>query len=175
MRWTRDERVQISLRTAQFSYVVVASTSRELNLAILPISLTSKDRSFCRGGFNKPCTWNDPFLRSFFIHSSSAYSLQVWSVKHNTVDFVFFENHFWNTYGVFDAIRFKYILKIFILYILLNFPISYRFTGILYVTAEKSFQKFHLKYGRNSRIIAPTRKRWNLSRSFFLSDHTSYS
>lgn len=52
----RDERVQISLRTAQFSYVVVASTSRELNLAILPIPLTSKDRSFCRGGFNKPCT-----------------------------------------------------------------------------------------------------------------------
>lgn len=172
----RDERVQISLRTAQFSYVVVASTSRELNLAILPISLTSKDRSFCRGGFNKPCTWNDPLLRSFFIHSSSAYSLEVWSVKtHNIVDFVFFENHFWNAYNVFDAIRFKYILEIFILYILLNFATLYRFTDILYVAAEKSFQKFHLKYGRNSRIIAPTRKRWNLSRSFFLSDHTSYS
>lgn len=107
----RDERVQISLRTAQFSYVVVASTSRELNLAILPIPLTSKDRSFCRGGFNKPCTWNDPLLRSFFIHSSSAYSLEVWSVKtHNIVDFVFFENHFWNAYNVFDM---QYVLNIF--------------------------------------------------------------
>lgn len=139
----RDERVQISLRTAQFSYVVVASTSRELNLAILPIPLTSKDRSFCRGGFNKPCTWNDPLLRSFFIHSSSAYSLEVWSVKtHNIVDFVFFENHFWNAYNVFDM---QYVLNIFWKF---SFSISFWILQ-LYIDSRIFYTWLQRKVSRN--------------------------
>lgn len=98
MRWTRDKRGQISLRTAQFMWYCIFNEpwtdSRD------PCYTFQGCQSFCRGGFNKPCTWNDPFsaipfyifLFNLFVESTKCESRQR---NNNLLDFVLFGSHFW--------------------------------------------------------------------------------
>lgn len=176
MRWTRDKREQIPLRAAQFSYVVLYCTFNEPwtdSRDPYYISDIQGCRSFCRGGFNKPCTWNDPFstipfyifLFNLFVESTKCESRQ----RNNLIDFSSSSRKpLLDTLWCINVhnIRFKYTFS-FSVYPLefCNFIIlRYRFTSM---AAEKSFQEFHLKYDRNSRVIAPTRKKVKSFQIFF--------